>query len=767
MKKIKEIKEAILYFFPVQILLTHLRKNQLLLAFWLLLFSILVSNFGINVGLPYLLLDPEYLNKVSFISMVLIGITFGIYTTAFFLTSYILDAHKFPFLASVKLPLVKYSINNSILPIAFIVIYLVKFHYFQLESGLESAQEVTIQGLGFILGLTFTLVSLFTYLSIAQNKLFYNVASTLDITLKRKKINAVRVVRKINEAQQNRFTIRTYLNSFLSIKKVNEKSILLDKESILKVIDQHHLNATIVEVVLFICIIALGVFKEYSIFQIPAAASGFLLLSFFVMFSGAFTYWFRKWTITGLIIIALGLNLLIKQNIFSSTYKAFGIGYDTTLPYDLSKLESLNSEENYINDKENTLKILNNWRKKFPKDQPPKMIMLCVSGGGQRAALWTTHTLQHIDKSLDGQLMRNTKVITGASGGLIGATYYRELYRLQQEGKIKSTYDSTYSYNIAKDLLNPMIFSIVVNDLFFRYKKFDYAGHEYFKGRGYSFEKYLNKNTGNILNKKVSDYAEEEYNAQIPMLIIAPTIINDGRKLYISTQPVSYMNSIAPERKNTFSPRHKGVDFNALFKNNNADSLKLLSALRMNASFPYISPFIKLPTNPAIEVMDAGLTDNFGTSDALRFVTTFEKWIKENTSGVILLSIRDSETNPAIEQSSEPSLFNDIFNPIGTIFNNWEYIQDFSNDNQIEYVGQQFGDKFNVVTFCFDPQPHRWKKLKNKNVDPKRMEELHDESKASLSWHLTIREKESIMRTIEEDYNQKALQKLKKLLNEN
>jgi hypothetical protein len=28
----------------------------------------------------------------------------------------------------------------------------------------------------------------------------------------------------------------------------------------------------------------------------------------------------------------------------------------------------------------------------------------------------------------------------------------------------------------------------------------------------------------------------------VPMLILAPTIVNDGRKLYIASRPVSFMN---------------------------------------------------------------------------------------------------------------------------------------------------------------------------------------------------------------------------------
>ncbi len=767
MGKLKKTAEKILYFFPVQIIITHLRKNQILLLFWAVLFSILTNGFGSNVGLPYLLLDPEYLGQVSFLSMFIMGSAYGIYTIAFFLTSYILDAHKFPFLATVKYPLLRFSVNNSLIPLVFLSLYLIKFYNFQLESSFQSTAKTIKESIGFFSGFSLILTLLFLYLTFAQNRFFKTMVDSLDFTLKKKRINTVRVIKKMNEAQKNKFVIRSYLYNFWKIKKVDATAIFLNKEAILKIIDRHHLNATIVQIGLFLLIIGIGVFKEYSLLQIPAAASGFLLFSFFVMFTGAFAYWFRNWTITGIIAILLIFNFFMKRDFLDSPYQAFGLSYDeVNTPYNLDEIEKQNSKSQYDSDKKNTLEILNNWRKQFPKAKKPKIIFLATSGGGQRAALWTTHTLQYIDKALDNKLMRHTKLITGASGGLIGAAYYRELYLRKINKKLETINDNKYSYNIAKDLLNPMIFSIVVNDLFFRYKKFEYEGNQYFSGRGYTFEKTLNKNTNNILNKKVSDYTSDEFTAKIPMLLISPTIINDGRRLYISTQPISYMNNVSHKENRTFVPRQKGIDFNTFFKEKGAKKLKLLSALRMNASFPYISPFVELPTEPKIEVMDAGLSDNYGISDALRFMTTFENWIKENTSGVIIVSIRDSETDPEVEKPDAPSLFKNLFNPIGTIFNHWEYIQDFSNDNQIEYVSKLFKNKFNVISFCYDPKPHNWRKLKEKDIDPDRMEKLNQQSKASLSWHLTIREKESIMRTIEEDYNQEMLNNLKNLLNE-
>jgi hypothetical protein len=70
----------------------------------------------------------------------------------------------------------------------------------------------------------------------------------------------------------------------------------------------------------------------------------------------------------------------------------------------------------------------------------------------------------------------------------------------------------------------------------------------------------------------------------------------------------------------------------------------------MSATFPYITPTVTLPSYPEMEIMDAGLADNFGFTDAIKFLHVFKDWIAENTSGVILVSIRDSKKELEIEK---------------------------------------------------------------------------------------------------------------------
>src|SRR5688572_15697198 len=189
------------------------------------------------------------------------------------------------------------------------------------------------------------------------------------------------------------------------------------------------------------------------------------------------------------------------------------------------------------------------------------MVFLCVSGGGKRAALWALNALQTADSLSGGQLMENSVLITGASGGLIGASYFRELILQQKLGVNIKPYSNSHREKISTDNLNPLIFSLLANDLFVGFTKFEYAGNLYYRDRGFTFEDQLNQITEGLLDKPITAYDSAEMNAVIPMVILTPTIVNDGRKLYIAARPVSFMNYDIVELGSYGSPKYSGIDF--------------------------------------------------------------------------------------------------------------------------------------------------------------------------------------------------------------
>jgi hypothetical protein len=562
-------------------------------------------------------------------------------------------------------------------------------------------------------------------------------------------------MKKLKTAKRDKYIVHYYLDFPLKVQEVQEYNTY-DKQMLLKIFDQNHLNAVIVEIFVIILIVILGLFRDSAYFQIPSAASGTLFFSMFIMFTGAFSYWLRGWAITALFITLIVFNFLVKNQLIDSNYQAYGIDYNTEkAEYSLSRLNQLSSIENYRQDVDSTLYILEKWRERFPVTEKPKLILLCTSGGGQRAAAWTMRTLQFADSVLNGKLFKHTSLITGASGGMVGASYFRQLYFEKQQGKNINIYDPKYYNNITKDILNPVIFSLVVNDVFFRFQKFCYGKYEYLKDRGYAFEQQLNKNTEFILNKKVWEYRQPEREGKIPMILLAPTIINDGRKLFISAQNVSYMTKNFTDE--SITSKIKGIEFLRFFEKQDSRNLSYLSALRMSATFPYITPNVELPSDPSMEIMDAGLSDNYGIRDAIKFLYVFRKWMLENTSGVVIVSIRDSEKNKEIEKKVESSIFQKMFSPIGSLYNNWDYMQDLNNDNILEFAQSIYGGKLDLVEFQYIPGgPDR----KEKTVDK-------DQERAALSWHLTNREKESIRKTILEEHNIQSLQKLKEILGGN
>ena len=135
------------------------------------------------------------------------------------------------------------------------------------------------------------------------------------------------------------------------------------------------------------------------------------------------------------------------------------------------------------------------------------MIFINVSGGGLRSGTFVMNTLQQLDSAVNGRLMPHTMLISGASGGMLAATYYRELYRTKQKDNSFNLYSTQYSDNIAKDLLNPLFSSMVSRDIFSPAQKFAVGEYKYVKDRGYAFEQKLNENTEGLLNLQLKDYA--------------------------------------------------------------------------------------------------------------------------------------------------------------------------------------------------------------------------------------------------------------------
>ena len=97
---------------------------------------------------------------------------------------------------------------------------------------------------------------------------------------------------------------------------------------------------------------------------------------------------------------------------------------------------------------------------------------------------------------------------------------------------------------MSMDILNKLSFTASTNDIFIRYHNLEHNGHSYTKDRGYAFEEQLLSNTKQSLNHNLGYYREFEQKGSVPTIIFSPTIINDGRRLLISSQNVNFLSCI-------------------------------------------------------------------------------------------------------------------------------------------------------------------------------------------------------------------------------
>ncbi|MEO6734278.1 MAG: hypothetical protein ABIN01_23860 [Ferruginibacter sp.] len=727
----------IFYSFPVQLLILHFRKYQILLIFWAIMGSAVNSGFMKTFGADSLFFVPEYMGSVDALSASLVGIAIGVFFMSWNITTFILHTKRFKFLATTSKPFLKYCMNNSVLPLLFLLFYFIKATQYNLYKELLTVSEQAILTIGFLGGLVLLIAFSFAFFFGADRTILRTIAPVIS-----KPDHFKKAYNPSQPSQSNGFGMKVgyFVTGRLRFKKARPVSHYSDQflDAIFK---RHHFAAMVGVILAFIFLIIGGFFLDVKFFQAPAAASIIIFFAIMVAVIGALTYLLESWSVLFLIGVVLILNVLYQNEIIDPRNKAYGLNYNNKKErpgYNRQSLQNLCTPDKVAKDRANMVDILDNWKKKQASPKPV-MVFMNVSGGGLRSATFVMNTLQQLDSITNGKLMQQTFLISGSSGGMLSATYFRELYAKRNHAALLNIHDKGYIDNITQDLLNPIFSSMISRDIFAPAQKFSIGPYHYVKDRGYAFEQKLNENTGGILDKQMKDYEKDEHAANIPMIIYNSVITRDGRKMMIGTQPLSFMmKPVSYLDDKDFSP--DAVDFAGFFARQGPGNIRLLTALRMNATFPYILPNVWLPTQPVIDVMDAGIRDNYGQETTLRFIDNFKEWLKANTCGVVILQIRD-RLNDYWQHPLETGSITDILiKPATMLQHNWHNFQDYTQADQYSYLTDSTMNNIHRLTFIYVPKK--------------------EESGAALNFHLTASEKKDVIASFNTGYNQKVLQHL-------
>ncbi|HUQ96716.1 MAG TPA: patatin-like phospholipase family protein [Chitinophagaceae bacterium] len=733
--------KGLFYSLPVQLVFLHFRKYQLLVLFWMLLFLIAAGGFMKSFGADALFLAPEYLGNVNFVSTALVGMAIGVFIMCWNVTTFILFSRHFTFLAATQYPFLKYCINNSIIPLSFLFFYLVKTYQFAYVKELMSTIDIIILIGGFLVGLFLTLTISFLYFFGADKSIFKKLQPLFA--------NASGLLAQLEPGHGHvkptgvLIHPEYFLDSFLRVRRCRDVSHYA-QDTIDKIFKRHHFAAVVSVLIAYLFLIVVGFFMDYKAFQIPAAASIVILLAILIGISGAITYFLQSWSIPVLIVFMLVLNLLFQFHFIDPTNKAYGLNYskEARPTYTAESLQVQSSQQNIEQDKKNMEAILTRWKEK-QQSAKPLLMVLTTSGGGTRSATFTLNVMQQLDSLTGGTLMNKTFLITGASGGMIGASYFRELYRQKLINPAMRLQDQKYVDAISKDLLNPTFSSFVARDIFAPEQKFSVGPYTYLRDRGYSFESALDDNTRGILNKKLIDYKSDETAANIPLMLYHTVVTRDGKKMLISTQPMRFMTQPATD-SSIAKAAPDAIDFATFFKAQDPYNLRMLTILRMQATFPVVLPNVWLPSDPIIDVMDGGLRDNYGLDNSLRFLTAMKDWIAANTSGVVVVQIRDRMDGGWENPLESSTITENATKPFFLLQHNWYKMMEYAQNDMFSYFTNNSLFPVHNVVFQYVPSK--------------------EENKAALSFHLSQREKRDIAASLKSEQNDAGFKKLEELL---
>ncbi|WP_118972055.1 hypothetical protein [Taibaiella koreensis] len=732
-------------FLPVQLFLLHFRKYQMILIFWCLLFAVISARAATHFGAVALFLSPEYLGKISVLSFSLLGGATAIFAMSWHITTFIIHSKRVPFLGATRHSFLKYCINNSIIPLSYLITYgILAARYLMIDEG-AGTWTIIFMLCGFYLGYIFVLLLSFLYFFRADRNILKVVLGT---------IANPSVIRELipYDTLDTEFELvkaDSYLTHIFKIEKI-KTPYEYNTRFLNTVLRRHHRNAIFAIFFAAVLLLILGIFMDEPVLRIPAAAGFLILFSILLAAVGAFKYFLRSWEIIGWLFIFSLTGFMARHRVFDLRSIAYGMKYDhATAPvYDYENLKQVFNDSVYRQDKRTEEARLDRWKQRVtrgavPEGKPP-LVIITASGGGSRASYWTFRCLQYADSLTGGKLFQHNVMICGASGGMIGAAYWRSVQTQYRLGKLRTPYGAYYQDLVGKDLLNAVIFSLACVDLVSPFNKITVAGRRYSKDRGYAFDKELAANSDGLLHYRLKDYQAYEAQALAPMLLINGTIINDGRRLLISPQPIGYLTRSESSLDKT-NPIIDAIDYARFFARQDPLNLQIMSALRMSATFPIVLPVVKMPSMPEMDIMDAGLRDNFGMESSMRYLSTFRDWINENTSEIIFLQIRDTREYEPSLGDPENSMSGMLFDPMFAIQKKWGAFQTYHQSYLEDYVIEDFPPgKFKKITLQYIP--------------------ANKDKTAALNFHLTAREKNDLILSVYNADNQEGFKTLTKLL---
>jgi hypothetical protein len=313
----------------------------------------------------------------------------------------------------------------------------------------------------------------------------------------------------------------------------------------------------------------------------------------------------------------------------------------------------------------------------------PKIILIAVSGGGIRSAVWTTAILEVLEKEMPGipgkaAFRNHVRMFTGASGGMVGAALYVADFEHDwpDRGNPAATGADTelgfgvLSGTVAEQSLLPTFQTAFLRD--FSINVFVPPWHTVRNDRGRALEQKWALNArargygpggttatelANLraAGKRISPFSRTfadlyplEQQGLRPSLVFSPMFVEDSRRLLVSNLDLGELAIAKGPVART--PEEGSIRVDGQYSRSGLELFKLFpsahlsfevgTAGRMSATFPIISPAVSLPTVPPRRVVDAGYFDNYGVDLAAMWLIQNRLLLRDYVGGIALVELR-------------------------------------------------------------------------------------------------------------------------------
>jgi hypothetical protein len=380
-------------------------------------------------------------------------------------------------------------------------------------------------------------------------------------------------------------------------------------------------------------------------------------------------------------------------------------------------------------DEYNHVDAFRDWAGKHSIENHPAVVVIAASGGGITAARWTAQVLTNLqrDQDLAWRFGDSVTLISAVSGGSVGSMYFVDAYADTgapiEEGVLEEIVDAA-----SRSSLGSVGWGLIYPDFWRLFVPIVPAKYD----RGWALEQRWRSPTLSN-DSTLTKWREGIRQGWRPTLISNATVFENGQRLVIA--PVDI-----PTKGTTAAGWHAQKLIHP------GDDLAVVTAARLSATFPYVTP-ISRPNLPddceenSYHVADGGYYDNFGVVTVVDYLRDVHPLLKKEGRRILLVQIRASNPWQAKPPERDRSYLSIASGPLKTILQVRTPSQIVRNERYISSLKAEWGDSVGLETVIFQL-----------------------DQDGPLSWHLSQSDKDKISAEWCSEANQSELIKLRKFM---